>query len=71
MKKREKFRVFCVHYRSGLSATNPDQRTFREKSFGISKAFTKIKWCSWWEILLPTFLIRKVGPLESQKFSLK
>ena len=27
----------------GAFAPNPDQRTFREKSFGISKAFTKIK----------------------------
>ena len=33
------------HYQLGLSAPNPNQRTFREKSFGISKAFAKVKWC--------------------------
>ena len=27
------------------SASNSDKRTFREKSFGIPKAFAKIKWC--------------------------
>ena len=37
------------------------QSTFREKSFGISKAFAKIKWCVRWEILWLTFLIRKVS----------
>ena len=28
----------------GLSAPNPEQRAFREKSFGNQKAFNKIKW---------------------------
>ena len=30
---------FVVYYLSGLPPPNPTQRTFREKSFGISKAF--------------------------------
>ena len=60
MKKREKIRVFCVRYRLGLPAPNSDQRTFREKSFGVSKAFTQIKWCFQWEVLWRTFLSRKV-----------
>ena len=56
--------LFCVRYQLGLPPPNPDQRTFCKKSFGISKTFAKVKWCFRWEILLPTFLIRKVGRCE-------
>ena len=54
-------RFLRKRYELGLSAPNPDQRTFREKSFGISKAFAKIKWYVRQEILWLTFLIRKVS----------
>ena len=50
----------------GASAPNPDARDFSRKVPWNFKSFAKIKWCSWWEILLFTFLIRKVreGGLE-------
>ena len=48
----------------GLPPQTRTQRTFYKKSFGISKTFAKVKWCFRWEILLPTFLIRKVGRCE-------
>ena len=63
-KKRGEIRVFLCALSVGASAPNPDQRTFCKKSFGISKTFAKVKWCFRWEILLPTFLIRKVGRCE-------
>ena len=36
-------RFLCMHYKLGLPPQTRTQRAFREKSFGISKAFTKIK----------------------------
>ena len=33
--------LFCKHNQLGLSAPNPDQGTFREKSLGTSKASSK------------------------------
>ena len=53
----------------GFRRETRTQRTFREKSFGISKAFAKVKWYVRREILLPTFLIRKVGgtPFSEKK----
>ena len=56
--------LFCTHYQSGLPPPNPDARNFSRKvSCESSKASPKIKWCVRWEILLHTFLIRKVGSL--------
>ena len=51
---------------SGLPAPNPDTRNFSRKvSYEYSKASPKIKWCVRWEILLHTFLIRKVCSLHT------
>ena len=69
-KKRGEIRVFLCALSVGASAPNPDQRTFCKKSFGISKTFAKVKWCFRWEILLPTFLIRKVGQIIDETFLL-
>ena len=69
-KKRGEIRVFLCALSVGASAPNPDQRTFCKKSFGISKTFAKVKWCFRWEILLPTFLIRKVGQIIDATFLL-
>ena len=79
--------LFCVRYQLGRPPQTPDQRTFCKKSFGISKTFTKIKWCFRCEVLWLTFLRKKgklgrppqtrtqrtfaKSPLESQKFSQK
>ena len=41
IKKTRQCRVFCVYYQLGLSPQTLTQRTFREKSFGISKALPK------------------------------
>ena len=67
--KARQCRAFCVYYMLGLPPQTRTQRTFREKSFGISKAFAKVKWYVRREILLPTFLIRKVGgtPFSERK----
>ena len=58
--------LFCRALNVGASAPNLDQGTFCKKSLGISKTFDKMKLCGRWEILLLTFLIRKVreGGLE-------
>ena len=65
IKKTRHCRVFCVCIISwGCPPQTRTQRTFCKKSFGISKTFAKVKWCFRWEILLPTFLIRKVGRCE-------
>ena len=44
----------------GASAPNPDTKDFSGKVSCNFKSFAKIKWCGLWEILLLTFLIRKV-----------
>ena len=62
--KRGFLRVFYMYLILGLPPPNPDTRNFSRKvSCESSKASPKIKWCVRWEILLPTFLIRKVGSL--------
>ena len=63
LKARQR-RAFCMHYQLWLPPQTRTQRTFREKSFGISKAFAKINWCGRCEILWLTFLIRKVSDFD-------
>ena len=62
--------LFCVHLMLGLPPQTQTQETFREKFLGTSKAFAKINLCVRWEILLPTFLIRKVGQIIDETFLL-
>ena len=63
-KKARQCRAFLHALSVGASAPNPDTRNFSRKvSCESSKASPKIKWCVRWKILLPTFLIRKVGSL--------
>ena len=45
----------------GYPPQTPDTRNFSGKVSWNFKSFAKIKWCVRQEILLPTFLIRKVG----------
>ncbi len=53
--------LFCVRYKLGLSAPNPDTRNFSRKVSWNFKSFAKITTDILREILWPTFLIRKVG----------
>ena len=63
-KKARQCRAFLHALSVGASAPNPDTRNFSRKvSCESSKASPKIKWCVRWEILLHTFLIRKVCSL--------
>ena len=66
--KARRRRAFCVRYQLGLSAPNPDTRDFSGKVPWNLKNFAKIKWRNRREILLPTFLIRKVGSLAYLSF---
>ena len=61
--KRGFLRVFYMYLILGLPPPNPDTRNFSRKVSWNFKSFVKTKWCVRWEILLPTFLIRKVGSL--------
>ena len=63
IKKHGNAVLFCKRYQFGLSASNPDTRDFSGKVPWNLKNFAKIKWRNRREILLPTFLIRKVGDL--------
>ena len=59
-KKRGFLRVFFVCVKCwGYPPQTRTQRTFREKSFGISKALLRIKWCIRCKVLLLTFLRKK------------
>ena len=60
IKKRGFLRVFCKRWMLRLSAPNLDAKDFSWKVLWNLKSFAKMKWYSRWEILLPTFLIRKV-----------
>ena len=53
--------LFFVRYKLGLSAPNPDTKDFSRKVLWNLKSFAKINPNVRWEILWPTFLIRKVG----------
>jgi len=66
-KKHGNRRAFCVALSVGASAPNPDQRTFREKSLGTSKAFAKINVCVLSEVLCFTFLRKKGKKTERRK----
>ena len=54
-----------VHYQLGLPPWTRTQRTFREKSFGISKAFAEMNVCIRCEVLWLTFLSRKVSAVPT------
>ena len=53
----------------GASAPNPDTKDFSGKVLWNLKSFAEVKWYVRWEILLPTFLTRKVGgtPFSERK----
>ena len=52
--------LFCMVVISwGYPPQTRTQRTFREKSFGISKALAKVNWCIRCKVLWHTFLRKK------------
>ena len=63
LKKHGDAVLFACALNVGASAPNPDTRNFSGKVSWNFKSFVKIKCCFLREILLPTFLIRKVGSL--------
>ena len=57
-----------MHYQLGLSAPNPDAKDFSRKVLWNPQSFAKIILVYLREVLLPTFLIRKVGLSEVSLF---